>query len=96
MSTETPERKPEKPSPQPKPPKKINIHIDRKPYKVTAEKLTGTEIRAIPEPPVGPEFDLWLEVPGGEDEKIGNDQVVKLEEGMHFFSAHSHINPGSC
>lgn len=92
----TPDTKPEKPAPQPKPPKTITIHIDRKPYKVAAEQLTGAEIRAIPDPDIGPEFDLWLEVPGGEDEKIGNGQVVRLKDGMHFFSAHTHINPGSC
>lgn len=78
-----------------KPPKTVTIHIDRKPYKVDAGSLTGVQIRALPNPVIGPDFDLWREVPGGDDEKIGNDQVVELKNGMHFFSAHTHINPGA-
>lgn len=93
-SPDTDKKQPEKPVEPPKPPKQITIHIDRKPYQVTAHELTGAEIRVLPDPDIGPEFDLWLEVPGGEDEKIANDQVVKLKDGMHFFSAHTHINPG--
>jgi Multiubiquitin len=77
------------------PPKNVVIHIDRKEYKVDGDSLTGTQIRALPTPDIGPDFDLWLEVPAGEDEKIGNNQVVKLKNGMHFFSSHSHINPGA-
>jgi hypothetical protein len=75
--------------------KKIRIKIDRKPYSVKKEKLTGAEIRALPDPDIGAEFDLWLEVPGGEDRKIEAGEEVKLKDGMHFFTAPSHINPGS-
>lgn len=81
----------------PKPEKQIVIHIDRKQFKVGEEALTGSELRALPDPDVGPEFDLWLEVPGGEDERIENEKTVKLRNGMHFFTAPSVINPGrSC
>jgi multiubiquitin len=92
-TAETDKREQNKP---PKPPKKITIHIDRKPFKVDAPSLTGAQIRALPEPDIGSDYDLWLEVPGGEDERIEIDQVVRLKDGMHFFSAHSHINPGRC
>lgn len=77
-----------------KPPKETIIHIDRKPYKVSGDTITGAELRALPDPDIGPEFDLWNEVPGGEDQKVENDQVVKIKNGTHFFSSHSHINPG--
>lgn len=79
----------------PKPSKQITILIDRTEYKVAAAELTGAQIRALPNPDIGPEFDLWIEVPNGEDRKIANDQVVKLKNGTHFFSSHSHINPGA-
>jgi Multiubiquitin len=81
----------------PKSGKQIVIHIDRKQFKVEEEELIGSELRALPDPDVGPEFDLWLEVPGGEDERIENEEPVKLRNGMHFFTAPSVINPGrSC
>ena len=77
--------------------KQIVIHIDRKPFKVEQEELTGTELRELPDPHIGPEFDLWLEVPGGEDRRIEDGESVKLREGMHFFTAPRVINPGrSC
>jgi Multiubiquitin len=79
------------------PEKQIVIHIDRKPFKVAEEELTGSALRALPDPDIGPEFDLWLEEPGGEDKRIENEEPVKLRNGMHFFTAPSVINPGcSC
>jgi hypothetical protein len=75
--------------------KKIVIHIDRRPYKVSEGELTGAQLRALPDPPIGAEFDLWLEVPGGADRRIADDEEVKLKEGIHFFTAPSVINPGS-
>lgn len=77
-----------------KPEQEITVHIDRKPFKVEAKKLTGTQLRALPTPPIGTDYDLYLEVPGGEDELIPDDQEVKLKEGMHFFSTQRHITPG--
>lgn len=81
----------------PKPEKQIVVHIDRKSFKVDEGELSGSELRALPEPDVGPEFDLWLEVPGGEDDRIENEEKAKLRNGAHFFTAPSVINPGrSC
>jgi len=81
----------------PKPEKQVVIHIDRKPFKVMEDEMSGTELRSLPDPDIGPEFDLWLEVPGGEDKRIENEEAVKLRNGMHFFTAPSVINPGrSC
>jgi len=81
------EKKPEKP-------KKIVIHIDRTKFEVEDKEMTGTELRALPEPDIGPEFDLWLEVPGGEDDRIDAEEPVRLKNGTHFFTAPSTINPG--
>jgi hypothetical protein len=78
----------------PKPEKQIVIHIDRKKFKVREREMAGSELRTLPDPDIGPEFDLWLEVPGGEDRRIENAQAVKLKDGMHFFTAPSVINPG--
>ncbi|MFT3864594.1 MAG: multiubiquitin domain-containing protein [Solirubrobacterales bacterium] len=75
--------------------KKTVVHIDRKSYEVREPELTGAQLRQLPDPAVGPEFDLWLEVPGGEDRRIGDDEEVVLKKGMHFFTAPSVINPGA-
>jgi hypothetical protein len=75
--------------------KTTTIHIDRKQYKVEGDEITGSQLRSLPDPDIGPEFDLWLEVPGGEDQKVELDQAIKIKDGMHFFSAHTHINPGA-
>lgn len=78
----------------PKSDKQIVIHIDRKQFKVAEGEMTGAQLRVLPDPDVGSEFDFWLEVPGGEDRQIGNEESVKLKNGMHFFTAPSVINPG--
>jgi hypothetical protein len=74
----------------------VNIIIDKQ--HVVAPKLvmTGSEIRALHQPPIGQDRDLFLKVPGpGDDRKIGDSESVQLKEGMHFFSVVSQINPGS-
>ncbi len=73
----------------------IPITIDRKPYKAPKTPMTGAEIRALAEPPIGPDRDLYLGVPGrGQDRLIGDDEPVDLKPGMHFYSAPKTINPG--
>jgi hypothetical protein len=74
--------------------KTLTLHIDRKPYKTDAESLTGAQLRALPEPDLPTTVDLYLEVPGGDDRLIHDDDTVELRPGMHFFSAPSTINPG--
>lgn len=73
----------------------ITIHIDRTQFKVDAKELTGAQLRQLPHPPIGPDYDLYLEVPGGEDELIADDKEVEFKEGMHFFSTQRHITPGA-
>lgn len=72
----------------------INIQIDRVHYKVELNDMTGQQLRALPNPPIQSDRDLFLVVPGGHDLKIGLDEVVHLADGMRFFTAPGHINPG--
>jgi Multiubiquitin len=72
----------------------FEIHIDRKPYKVPFASRTGAELRQIAQPVIGADHDLYLEVPGGQDQLIADDEVVELKNGMHFFSIQKHITPG--
>ncbi|MEX1245271.1 MAG: multiubiquitin domain-containing protein [Thermoanaerobaculia bacterium] len=83
------------PDPHPQPGHGIPITIDRKPYKAPKSPMTGAELRALADPPIGPDRDLYLEVPGrGQDPIIQDNQSVDLKEGMHFYSAPKTINPG--
>jgi hypothetical protein len=75
--------------------KQITIRIDKDTFHVEKEKMTGAELRELPNPPIGPDRDLFLIKPGpAEDERIADDQIVKLKDGMEFFTAPSTINPG--
>lgn len=73
----------------------IPIILDRKQYKVPPGTITGSQLRMLPTPPIGPDFDVWEEVPGGDDIKIGDNQAVPIKPGMHFYSAPRTINPGA-
>lgn len=75
----------------------IRIHLDRVPYEIHQHELTGAQIRALPSPPISPDFDLWQEERGDvEDRLIAPTDTVKLKEDMHFYSAPATINPGRC
>lgn len=77
-----------------KPEKEIVIHIDKKQYKVSESELTGSAIRQLPDPDISQEYELELEVPGGDDRPIADGEVVQLKNGMHFFSAPRNITAG--
>ena len=81
-------------------PQQFHIRIDRTDYEVgfdqlDAGRLTGLQLRHLPEPPIGADRDLFEIVPGGRDRKIGNDDAVVIRDWMRFFSAPATINPGS-
>ena len=75
-------------------PHEFEIQIDRVHYKVTMERMTGLQLRHVPNPPIGPDRDLFEVVPGGSDRKIGDEQVVEIRNGLRFFTAPAQINPG--
>jgi hypothetical protein len=72
-----------------------DIKIDRTEFKVKEHFRTGAQLRALPNPPIGPDRDLFEVVPGGSDEKIADTQEVKMRDGLRFFTAPAQINPGS-
>lgn len=72
----------------------IKIQIDRVHFEVHVTQMTGEELRQLPDPPIGPDRDLFEVVPGHPDRKIENDEVVELRNGTRFFTAPAHINPG--
>ena len=66
MTNESNENK-EHPGPRPH---EFHIQIDRAHFTVTATHMTGAELRALPNPDIGPERDLFEVVPGGTDRRI--------------------------
>ncbi len=74
---------------------KFEIQIDRTHYTVNLEHMTGLQLRTLPSPPIGPDRDLFEVVPGGApDQKIGDQDIVEMRNGLRFFSAPAQINPG--
>ena len=76
-------------------PKEIKIQIDRVHYEVEQVEMTGEQLRQVPNPPIGPDRDLFEVVPGHSDRKIADQERVALSNGTRFFTAPAHINPGS-
>ena len=75
-------------------PPHFQIRIDRDHYTVTQAALTGVQLRALPNPDIGSDRDLFEVVPGGSDIKIENDALVEMRSGLRFFTAPAQINPG--
>ena len=70
------------------------IHIDKERFEFDGTTATGAQLRSLPSPPIGPDRDLFEDVPGGADRRIDEDTVVEIRNGQHFFTAPSTINPG--
>lgn len=73
---------------------KSTIRIDRETFHVAEPTLTGAQLRVLPEPDIGGDRDLFEVVPGGSDRKIELTDIVKLRDGLRFFTAPAQINPG--
>jgi len=82
-----------KPANPPEP--KFEIQIDRNHFTVHQAEMTGLQLRHLPNPPIGPDRDLFEVVPGGSDRKIADNEVVEMRNGLRFFSAPGQINPGA-
>ncbi len=78
----------------PGPERGVKIRIDREDFTVHEEFLTGVQLRALPNPYIGPDRDLFEVVPGGSDKKIELTDRVKMRPGFRFFTAPAQINPG--
>jgi hypothetical protein len=72
----------------------FNIQIDRSRFEVKTKSLTGAGLRALPNPNIPADRDLFEVVPGGTDLKIELTTDVKMRDGLRFFTAPGHINPG--
>jgi hypothetical protein len=76
------------------PGEKLTLVIDGKQYRAPTRKMTGAQLRRVAEPNIGPDYDLWQEVPGGEDNLVDDKERITLRDGMGFYSSSRDINPG--
>lgn len=76
-------------------PKQFQIKIDRTMYTVDDDVISEATLRALPDPDVGTDRDIFEVVPGGSDRKIEPGATVQLRNGLRFFTAPAQINPGA-
>ncbi|MCY4653457.1 MAG: multiubiquitin domain-containing protein [Dehalococcoidia bacterium] len=74
--------------------KTFEIQIDRTMYTLTENRLTGADLRRVPDPPIPPERDLFEIIPGHPDRKVEVDDRIVIRDGLRFFTAPNTINPG--
>jgi hypothetical protein len=71
----------------------VPIIIDKTPLK-TPTPTTGAALYVLGK--VGDEYDLWLDVPGSEDQVIPNDTTpIDVKPGSHFYTAKKKLKPGN-
>ncbi|MDX6197889.1 MAG: hypothetical protein QOJ79_1040 [Actinomycetota bacterium] len=78
-----------------KPPHEFHLKIDRDQYTTLSTSLTGEGIRQLVSPPIPVDRDLYLVRPGDDDLLIQAADAVSIRDGLRFFTAPGHINPGS-
>ena len=71
------------------------IRIDRIEYDWPEEKISGEQVRALPDTPIPEDRDLFQVIPGHSDRQIKDDDTVEVHDGLRFFTAPGTINPGS-
>jgi len=71
------------------------IHIDKKTYRWTGAVITGAELRTLADPDIAANFEVRMQVPGGEDRPVGDSDEIEVKPGLHFFSIPTNINAGA-
>jgi hypothetical protein len=72
----------------------ISVSIDGVTCFAPRRQMSGTELRALPDQPIGNDRDLWQEVDGGLDRAVQPGDRVDLVPQMRFFTVPRVINPG--
>jgi hypothetical protein len=72
----------------------ISVSIDGVTCFAPRRQMSGAELRALPDQPIGRDRDLWQEVDGGLDRAVQPGDRVELVPQMRFFTVPRVINPG--
>lgn len=73
----------------------FHIQIDREHFAVHQAELTGAQLRQLPSPPIPADRDLFEVRPGEPDLPVEDTTAVRMRDGLRFFTAPRHINPGA-
>lgn len=66
----------------------VTIVLNATSYTVPTGTLAVQKLRALPFPPIPPEYDLWLEgSPGGTDTFLRDNDEIQVREGTRVFAA---------
>lgn len=72
----------------------FQIQIDRVHYTIHQEEMTGEQLRHVPPVPIPADRDLYEVRPGEQDRLVGDADEIDMRDGLRFFTAPHHINPG--
>ncbi len=81
------------PSPEEQP-DETTVTIDRLKFVLPERPTTGRDLRQLGNPPVSDDYDLWMIVPGHDDELVRNDDVLDPIGFRRFFTSPRVINAG--
>jgi hypothetical protein len=73
----------------------FHIQIDRVHYTVHEHEMSGEQLRRVPPTTIPEDRDLYEVRPGEPDRLIENHTKVEIRDGLRFFTAPRHINPGN-
>ena len=65
---------------------KITLHIDGKPYKTHTGPTPVAALRALRQPPVPDDKDLWLDIEDEQDQELDPAGSINVTDGMRFFT----------
>ncbi|MCW2601296.1 MAG: hypothetical protein JWM02_3125 [Frankiales bacterium] len=72
----------------------VAITINGAAFEISAEQISGAQLRQIPFPAIGNDHDLWLEQPGEPDRYVRDDELLLPTDGMRVFTAPRSIMAG--
>jgi hypothetical protein len=75
---------------------RITIYVNKHPFRVPAQPMTGAALKELPTPPIGDDLDLVRIMHGGESDLfVRSDEVIELQDGSEFFAVPRTILAGA-
>jgi hypothetical protein len=73
-----------------------HVFIDRLRHACDLGPIDGEDLRCLPTPPIGDDFDLWQEgAPHSEDRLVRDKESISVGAGERFYTTPSRISGGS-
>lgn len=64
----------------------VSITLNGLTFRVEGAAITGAALRALPTPPVDPDYDVFRVDAGGTDLLVRDQEVIEVEDGDGFFT----------